>query len=381
MGLQELVLCGDEHTVDVAVLPIVVPSPKPNRLHRWFALVVLLGGVTTLLAKRSLVVQVVRELRSLEVRAIVLLVSLVLAHRLLNATLHRAATPGVSIRNMLIAVESYSGAAQSFTGGAGVGTALRIGMYRSWGVDGVGITASIVASSVFPSFAMWILGGAYTLPSVVAGTANRNALVIGLGSIAFVLGPIVFWSVLLNHSSAVRWGQRAIRRIGTRFTKFRSRRVRDLGARCVEVAHAGIEDVRTRGRSLVRSNGLLMLGSAIGAQAVLSLILLASAWAVAPQTSLPAFTLIQTFAMLRVLSSFLPIPGGLGIIDVGLVSTLETAGLASSEAVAALALYRALTFVLPLITGPLCALAWWRTDGRDRVLRPVGVAGPDSLAA
>jgi putative heme transporter len=374
-------LCGDERTVDVAVLPAVMSRSKTSLIQRCFAAVVVFGGIATLVAKRSLVVQVGREIRSLQVNAIVVLVSLVIVHRLLNATLHRAATPGVSLRNMLIALESYSGAAQSVTGGAGIGTALRIGMYRSWGVDGVGITASIVASSVFPSFAMWILGGVYTLPSVVAGSANWNAMVVGIGSIAFVIGPIVFWLVLLNHSSAVRWGQGLIRRIGVRLTKFRSRRFREFGARAVEVAHAGIDDVRTRGRSLVRSNGLLMLGSAVGAQAVLSLIMLASAWAVSPQTSLPAFKLVQTFVMLRVLSSFLPVPGGLGIVDVGLVSTLESAGLGSSEAVAALALYRALTFVLPMITGPICALAWWRSVGRNRVLRPLGAAASNPVAA
>jgi putative heme transporter len=373
-----LALAGDEHTVDVAVLPQlnphitqIVEPRRSSKLQRGLALFVLVAGFVTMVVKRELVGDVLSELRSLRLSAVVLLVGLVVVHRLLNSLLHRAATPGVSFRNMLIAAESYSGASHSFTGGAGVGTALRVGMYRSWGIDGVGIASSIVASSVFPSFAMWILGGAYSLPLVLGGHADRNETIVGLASVPFVIGPIVFWAILLNHGSAVKWGQRVIGSFGKRLLKLRSRRLRELGARGVEIAAKGIEEVRIRGRRLVRSNGILMLGSAISAQIVLALLLLASCWALAPEVNLPVVTVLRTFAMLRVLSSFVPVPGGIGIVDVGLVAALETAGMASVEAVAAIALYRALTFLLPLVSGPICALVWWRSDGRAQILRPV----------
>lgn len=281
-------LLGDEHTVDVAVFPPLNPNidhvePRfSSKLHRGLALFVLVAGCVTMVVKRSLVREVFGELRSLRLSAVALLVGLVIVHRLLNSLLHRAATPGVSFRNMLIAAESYSGASHSFTGGAGVGTALRVAMYRSWGVDGVGIASSIVASSVFPSFAMWILGGVYSLPLVLGGDADRNEKLVGLASVPFVLGPIVFWAILLNHGSAVKWGQRAVGSFGKRLLKLRSRRVREFGAKGVDVASKGLEEVRVRGRTLARSNGLLMLGSAISAQIVLALILLASCWALAP---------------------------------------------------------------------------------------------------
>jgi putative heme transporter len=375
-----LVLSGDEHTVDVVVLPQLNPNinqlvepRRPSRLQRGLALLVLLAGFGAIVVKRALVGDVISELRSLRATAVFLLLGLVVAHRLLNALLHRAATPGVSFRSMLVAAESYSGASHSFAGGASVGTALRVGMYRSWGIDGFGIAASIVASSVFPSFAMWILGGAYSLPLVLGGHADRNETIVGLASIPFVLGPIVFWTILLSHGSAVKWGQRIIGSVGRRLVRLRSRRLREFGAQGVDVASKGLEEVRRRGRRLVRSNGLLMLGSAISAQIVLALILLASCWALAPEANLPIVTVLRTFAMLRVLSSFVPVPGGIGIVDVGLVAALETAGMGSAEAVAAIALYRALTFLLPLVSGPICAFAWWRTDGRTQVLRPVAV--------
>jgi putative heme transporter len=381
-----LALVGEEHTVELAVLPQLNPTttsevqqPRSSCVQRALALVVLLAGLTTMLVKRSLVADVFSELRSLRATAVALLIGLVVTHRFLNALLHRAATPGVRFRNMLIAAESYSGASHSFTGGAGVGTALRVGMYRSWGVDGVGIAASIVSSSVFPSFAMWILGGAYSLPLVLGGHADRNETIVGLACIPFVIGPIIFWAVLLNHGSAVKWGQGVIGSIGRRLVRLRSRRLRELGARGVDIASKGLEEVRVRGRGLVRSNGLLMLGAAIGAQVVLALILLASCWALAPEANLPVITVLRTFALLRVLSSFVPVPGGIGIVDVGLVAALETGGLSSPEAVAAIALYRALTFLLPLVSGPLCALLWWRTDGRAQVLRPVAVVSTPDL--
>lgn len=310
---------------------------------------------------------VLGELGSLRANAVALLIGLVCVHRCLNALLHRAATPGVSFRRMLIAIESYSGASHSFAGGSGVGTALRIGMYRSWGVDGLGITTSLVASSVFPSFAMWILGGAHTLPRLFAGDADRNEMAVALASLAFVGGPVVFWSFVLRHGSVVGVAQGLLRRVSGRLRHVRSRRLRDLAQRGTLHASSNVEAVRERARRLVKSNGFLLLATAIATQITLSLVFVASAWALAPEANLPIFTLVRTFAMLRVLSSFVPIPGGIGIIDIGLVTALESAGLSSASAVATVALYRALTYVLPLISGPICAFHWWRTDGRRQV--------------
>lgn len=350
-----------------AVLPSTCKR-KASRAQRGIATLVLVGGIVGLVLKRSLVAEVIDELGSLRASAAFLLIGLVCVHRCLNALLHRAATPGVSFRRMLMASESYSGASHSFAGGSGVGTALRVAMYRSWGVDGLGITTSLVASSVFPSFAMWTLGGAYTLPLVLGGSANRNELVVGLASIAFLGGPVLFWAFLLRHPSAVRLVEGLLGRIENKVGRVRSRRLREFGQRGTSHATRNLHVVRDRARRLVRKNGLFLLAAAIGSQVMLSLVLVASAWALAPNVGLPIVALVRTFAMLRVLSSFVPVPGGIGIVDVGLVTALEGAGLTSATAVAAVALYRALTFVLPLLSGPLCALHWWRTDGRRHVV-------------
>lgn len=343
---------------------------RANKVQHALAFVVLVAGIVAVFLKRSLFADVSGELRSLRVTAVALLVGLVCVHRCLNAFLHRCATPGVSFGRMLIAAESYSGASHSFAGGAGIGTALRIGMYRSWGVDGLGITTALVASSVFPSFAMWILGGAYTLPLVFAGDANRNEMAVAFASIAFVAGPILFWSFLLHHGSSVRIAQGLLGRVSRKLCRLRSRRLRDLGQRGTSHASRNLDPVRLRAQTLVRSNGFLLFCSALAAQVTLSLVFVASAWALAPEVQLPILTLIRTFAMLRVMSSFVPVPGGIGIVDVGLVTVLETAGLSSATAIATVALYRALTFVLPLISGPICAFHWWRKDGRNQVVYP-----------
>ena len=77
-----------------------------------------------------------------------------------------------------------------------------------------------------------------------------------------------------------------------------------------------------------------------------------------PASDVDAFAVYRSFALLRVLSSFIPIPGGLGILDVGLLGVLTAGGVPRPTAIAALALYRGLTFVLPMFTGSLCAAGW-----------------------
>ena len=367
--LQKLALGGDVRTVDAAVTSQKLFS-TPS-LQRALGAVVLVGGLSALFLNRSMASQVAGELRGVNGSVAVLLVGLVVLQRTLSALMHRFATPGVSLGRMLLASESYAGASHSFTGGAGVGTALRVAMYRSWGVDGVGVAASVVAASVFPALAMWLIGGAYTIPLVLSGRADRNELLVGFGSVVFTVGPLVFWSLLLCHPASLRRGQQVAGFVGQRCARLRSRRVKAGSAKALEIAAKGFDDLRGRGRLLVAGNGLALITAAVAAQVILAFVPVVAAAAVAPQVSLPLVPMLKTFAMLRVMSSFVPVPGGIGIVDVGLIAVMEGAGMAAPEAFAAVALYRALTFLLPLMSGPVCAFIWWRRDARHQVLSPV----------
>jgi uncharacterized membrane protein YbhN (UPF0104 family) len=311
---------------------------------------------------------IVATVGTLRVQALAVLVTLVALHRSINALAHRSSVEGVGFRRMLLALEVHEGASRSVVGGGGLGTGLRIAMLRSWGVDAVGIGVAVVITSAMPTFAMWLVAGANTLPHVISGDAGRIDRLVGGASVAAVVGTVALWRWLLCSASAPRLALRMVRRtaeaVAVRFPQFGATLRRRLPHDADVLVGA-----QHRARAVLGRSGAFLLLSAIAAQVVLALLLVSCAAALAPSATVPMLAVLRSFALLRVLSSFVPVPGGLGVVDLGLVATLQGSGMDVNTAVAAVALFRGLTFVLPLVTGPLCAAIWWVRTPRHRTTR------------
>ncbi len=335
------------------------PTTRPN-IARFAALpaVVLLVGSMFLNWHRVTVVA--RDVMAMRLRAIIVVGGLVIAQRAINAFLHQACVDGVSLRRMAVAVEAHTGASHSVIGGAGVGTGLRVAMLRSWGVDPTSVTAAIVLTSLVPTFAMWLIADAHTLPLVASGQATRIEVMVAIMSTVVIAVMVIGGARLLHGDTTPKIVHRIVERtrgvLGTRVGSA-------LPSGDVRI---GVALLQRRAIGVLRSNGAFIVLASIGAHLVAALLVAACASAVAPSATIPLLTILRTFALLQVLSAFVPIPGGLGVVDVGLVATLHTAGLDTNHAIGALALYRTCTFVLPILTGPLCALAWWLRTPRRR---------------
>ena len=65
------------------------------------------------------------------------------------------------------------------------------------------------------------------------------------------------------------------------------------------------------------------------------------------------------FAFTRLVTAIPLTPGGLGVVELALTSGLVAAGGNREEVVAAVLVYRALTWGLPVLVGVVCLL-WWR---------------------
>jgi putative heme transporter len=73
---------------------------------------------------------------------------------------------------------------------------------------------------------------------------------------------------------------------------------------------------------------------------------------------------LAAFALVRLLSAFPVTPGGLGVVELGLAAALVLAGGQEAQVVAAVLVFRVLTFLLPI---PIGAFTWWlwrRGEGR-----------------
>lgn len=346
---------------DVHSEPQVLIKRKPwTRIVSALFFVAVVAG---LYANRSLATDVWGELHRISVRSMLWLGLLLSAHKLSHGVLHAASIPGLRLRRAVLATEAYVGASNSVVGGAGIGTALRIAMYRSWGVTTEGVALSVWATALAPSFAMWTMAGAQTMPRLVfLGHGTSAERFAALASIGFVGVPGIFWTVALCSPKPFAWLADFVDRTRTNLLSLFDGRaaggIRTSRVGTFAVA-SSLESLRLRAKTLSPLRRVVLFAAALTGQFLMATTLLACVRALGvPSSDVDAFAVYRSFALLRVLSSFLPIPGGLGILDVGLLGVLTAGGVQRPTAIAALALYRGLTFVLPMFTGSLCAAGW-----------------------
>lgn len=193
-------------------------------------------------------------------------------------------------------------------------------------------------------------------------TAERSLAVIGL---ALVLGAIVLFALLL-------WSESLARRLG------------DLAARVVSqllrvvkrppVNGWGDATVEFRGSiiGIVRHRWLALTVSTIVSHLALYVVLLASlrVMGVTDEQIGWAQTLVA-FALSRLATMIKVTPGGAGVIEPVLIALLTSVGGDEAAVVAAVVIYRFLTFVLTLPFGAAAYIFWLRnTSWRDTAPPP-----------
>ena len=67
-----------------------------------------------------------------------------------------------------------------------------------------------------------------------------------------------------------------------------------------------------------------------------------------------------SWALIRIVTTVPLTPGGLGVVELGLTGGLIAFGGHRAAVVAAVLLYRVLTYVPPLVAGGVCLLIWRR---------------------
>jgi hypothetical protein len=318
-----------------------------------------------LVMNHDLVTQAFSQLGRASLLGLAGLLVLAAAHRLVHASLVKASVDGLSLRQAALASEAYTGCSNAMVMGSGLGAGLKTAMFRSWGVSLEGVAASLLATAVAPGLAMWLVLVGNMGPDAVQGRGGHTAtLVTAGGALAFALQG-GFWWMVLRRPGPTRRGALLVERRLRWLQRTRlpvPGRLRRLGD--VAVAER-IEHMRVEASNLGARRWAQMVGSAIVAQVLLALALAVSLSAVSGHASgVSTIDVLQAFAIARALASFVPLPGGLLVLDAGLVALLTDAGAERPSALAAIVVYRLVTFLLPMVTGFLAALLWRRSIAR-----------------
>ena len=328
-------------------------------MRRFAPTVVLYGLLLTLgVVHRDVLTQTFAQLSHISLLSVGCLLVLVFLVVFARGYLLAASTPGLQITRAMNADQVALAAAYGIVvGGGPVGVAAKVTMFRKWGISSSNIATSLVATAVVPTFTTWGLAVGVHVPDVVRGsatTAESLSVVVGAATICF---SAVFWTCVCLFERPVRviaFLSDRLRKTILKVTPRRFLRVREIIAALQP--HLFLESVRLELRDLFRVHAWRIIQGALMVPFAAFLTLL-FALRISGATEVSVIEALSAFALVRVIVSLSPIPGGVGLAEIGLVSLLTTAGASEVHAAGATMLYRAVTWLAPMVIG---GCGWWR---------------------
>jgi uncharacterized protein (TIRG00374 family) len=265
------------------------------------------------------------------------------------------ATPGLTYGQAAVLTESTTAVSNTVPGGSAVAIGLTYGMLTSWGFSRSRSTISVLVSGIWNNFAklgMPIVGLALL---AAQGSANAGGLVAAVaGLVALVASIGVFALILRTEAFARRAGDTGARVV--------SRALGWAGRPAVTGWGDATAKFRDRVIGLVEERWLrLTLATVVGHLSLFAVLLLALRHVGVSSAAVSVGEALAVFAFVRLLTAIPVTPGGLGLVELGLAAGLGAAGGDHAEVVAAVLVFRVLTFVLPIPLG-VCTYVFWRRN-------------------
>lgn len=243
--------------------------------------------------------------------------------------------------------------------GGAIGLGVQYGMLSSYGFGPAPATATIGITSVWNTFITLILPVLGLLGLALIGDVNSTAAIVTLfGVIAVVVGIVVFALILRNEDTARRLGRWADSAVAWAAGLIGKTMDLDL-ARGLVVFRSSIVNVVSQRWGLITATNVLQQ---LAQFSVLFIAVLAI------QDGSGTVSLGEAFAAFSFgrLATFIPIPpGGLGTTDAIMTGALTTFGMTSGDALAAVLIWRALTYFPQVFIGIGTFLLWRRDQRRN----------------
>lgn len=344
------------------------PQPKrttrllsgPNLVRAAIGLAVVAAAFVWVLPTFADYSQVWPRLRHLRTPAAWLLVVVGCFNLVAPSISQVAALPGLTLRRAVVADWATTAVTNLVPGGSALAIGLIWSMYRRWRLAGAAIARSIVVTGIWDLMVKLAL----PLPAVAWLATQRpvtgvlvQAAIVGAVLLVAAVGLLV---AVLVAPGLGRWAGGLIDRLPV------------LGQGWPE----RFDRQRNDTLALLAERGWGLTFWTVVGHANLYLLLLVCLRAVGVDgAELSAAAVLAAFAFGRLVTALPVTPGGLGVMEVGLVGSLvafarsgpvdATAGGGRAGIVAAVLLFRLLSYAAPLPLGAL-SLAWWGLVGRDR---------------
>jgi uncharacterized membrane protein YbhN (UPF0104 family) len=194
---------------------------------------------------------------------------------------------------------------------------------------------------------------------LLQGGAGGGRVTAALLGIAGLVGAIVVFALMLRSEEQAR-------RFGVLAGRVASQVLRLLRRPPVAGWELATVKFRTRTLDLVEGRWRSITVTSLVSHLSLYLVLLVALRDVGVSEAEVGWAeVLAAFAFARLATAIPLTPGGVGFVEAVLITTLSAAGGDRDQVVAAVLVYRALTWALPILVGVVCYL-WWRGARSDQ---------------
>lgn len=274
-----------------------------------------------------------------------------------------AALPGLRLGHAAVLTQTTTSVANTLPGGGAIAVGLTYTILKSWGFDGSDVALYVGVTGIWNIFAKLALPVLSIVFLVVEGRGSGayvTAAVVGVAVLATAVA--LLWGVFASEHMARRVGEGLERVAGPVLRLFGRRKPLEWGNGAVSFRKDTI--------GLVRHRWLRLTWTTVLSQLALWFVLLLALrhMGINEQQASTAQT-FAVFAFSRLLSAVPVTPGAVGVIDLGYIGGLAALVPASQkpEVVAAVLLFRVLTYVVQIPIGGFTYLIWrakkdWRRE-------------------
>ena len=274
-----------------------------------------------------------------------------------------AVLPGLTYPQAAVSNQASTAVANTIPGGGAIAVGVTYAMYSSWGFTKAQFALATVVSGVWNNFAK--LGMPVLALALLAleGELTTGRILSAIAGIGMLIGSIVLWSLFLYKSSLAR-------RIGAFFGRLVSRVRRWIRKPPVSDWGEAAVKFRAEALGLLRTRWLRLTLAALISHISLYIVLLITLRHVGVgEDILSWIQVLAVFAFVRLISALPITPGGVGVVELGLTVGLQVAAnldAVDSSIAAAVLVFRAITFVLPIPLGAMAYLIWRRNTSWRR---------------
>ena len=351
--------------------PTPVPSSKSKRrrvLQAAFSLVLVIAIFVFVLPQVADFSKVWSEIRAMSWLELNTLVAIALWNLATYWFVWMACLPGLTMGQAALSSEASTAVANTVPGGSYIAVGITYAMFHSWGFRRSVITLALLVSGIFNNFAKLAVPVLALVFLALQGNVTAGRVTAGLLGIAALIGAVVvFVLALRTERSAARIGNTSARAVS-----FFLRLLRRPPATGWDIA---VVRFREKTIDLLRTRWHIITLTTLMSQLSLYLVLLVTLRNIGVSEAEVSWAeVLAAFAFARLVTAVPLTPGGLGVVELALTTTLVAAGGDEAEVVASVLVYRALTYVLPIPIGAACYIAWPRITRWKR--EPEPSAGP-----